>query len=151
MKQLWIAVLFIVIVWCVHAQTGAYGLTYGDSISVARAKLEAEGFMELVRAETHYSFVCGDEDDYTVVNLYVPPDEETVVMWIVYFLIYEDIEIDLLDWLIELHGDFFSHDDARDVVEWILTPERWVQLGYDDSKAFMKLAYYDEDHIRLIE
>ncbi|MBM4404183.1 MAG: hypothetical protein FJ042_07375 [Candidatus Cloacimonetes bacterium] len=151
MKKTVLPAILITIVMVLSAQTGAYDITYDEPIDSVIDKLIESDFTLAGLGCTSYVFSHESTEEETTVYVYVDPDDDTVVMWVIFLLIYEGIEDDVTDWMVSLHGDDMSYVDSESALIWTFSPTRWLQVGYDDSEEYVRIAYYNEEYLYLME
>jgi hypothetical protein len=135
MKKIYIAVLFMLAAAALSAQTGLFGISYGDTLNKADSLMSQQGF---VAREIEGSMVKYSSDYNKLVDavaLFVDPETEIVAGWFVTYSKENTKEQDsyILDQLHRMHGEAVLADRENERLSWIFSDTRSVTCAYSSS------------------
>ncbi len=141
-KHLFLAI-FLLCTLGLFAQTGIYGLAFGQNHEAAQALLEKQGFTLQSTEGITRVFSLADTLSTLTLKLFIHPETNLLVNWIAYYSLYEGIEPMLSDWLEQLHGGNYKYDEEPDCYVWYLTEDCTVTVGYDRLQKHVRIVYLD--------
>jgi len=146
-KIIVLTLLLLALGFCLQAQTGIYDLAYGMPYSEVLSTIEAESY-ELAETDSNTcTFVRLEGENELIVTTYLEPENKTLVAWDCLMPLYDGVEDDTVNWLMDLHGEEPDYDEETDTLKWTFSVTRWVRLGYDISGDYVRISYIDLDYI----
>ena len=135
----------ILLIWPVAAQTGFFGLAYGDSYAQAKEKLTTpplQGF-EYAR-ENDYSVFAFEDIPYIDRLLLYFSGSDSLDAWKIYCDQSQDSEVysRMLDTAIVLHGEADSYSEEFFYLSWELGDGKKLYLGFN-SDNWLVIEYYN--------
>lgn len=150
MKTSFIALCLLMLTLPLLAQTGLFGLSYGQSRTEAASILKEHAFLPSASEANVFQRVDSDVYFDTVVWLYFTPNDPKMKAWLIEIyvedtedLIFED---EMLDQLYALHGVFDDYDDLLSEGYWQLDETRFLNTSFDDYYVNYYLYYGDSQH-----
>lgn len=132
------------------AQTGLFGISYGDHLSIADSLLAENGF---VAGEIEGSWVKYYSDVNPMIDavvLFVEPSSEIVVGWFVKYSSKNTEEQDryVIDRLSAMHGESDHYDEETQQLIWFFSATRSLHVVYVEPKS-LTVLYRDADFAKL--
>jgi len=150
MKQYLLVAAMIIIASSAIAQTGLFGLYYGEDCTLATENLEAQGFLLTNSLNTIKQFTTESSTYINHADLIINPETKKLACWRWGFdkNMTEDERLVFLNELKLLHGEDFEYEPELGLREWHQTENKSLILNFvlDEGKEIWYGAiYYDED------
>ena len=152
-KRILILVLCLA-AYTLSAQTGLFDLTYGESISSSKDKMEANSFTMIDQRDSVVEYVPDSESpSYKYVDgiiLIVVPQTQKLAGWFIKYNGENSTDVDkvVLDALVEMHGDDSEYDEDTDQLMWMLGGTRSLHVMYT-METSLSVLYFDSKHEQL--
>lgn len=152
MKNIIVLSLLLIVAAGLAAQTGLYGVSYGDNLNKADSLMSQNG---LVAWDVEGSLVKYSSEHNKLVEsviLFVNPDTEIVAGWFVRYNRSNTEEQDkyVIDNLHRMHGEEVIVEKQKGKMSWIFDEARTVTAGYDELGSLC-IYYYDSDFAQFFE
>jgi hypothetical protein len=146
MYRFFVLIALLVLAVGLSAQTGFFGLSYGDSYQKAKSTLSKGDltFVEKEHEDGEYYFACVEVSEIHHLVLYF--DEAKLVSWKVFFEGYYDD--DIYDYAMqtatELHDEGLW-DDELYCYRWVFDTNKSLFIGYNYDE-WLVAEYYNEEY-----
>ncbi|HOC94405.1 MAG TPA: hypothetical protein PK802_00835 [Candidatus Cloacimonadota bacterium] len=146
MKISSITILLLLAVAGLSAQSGLFGLSFGDTLNRADSLLASQRFFAKEVENTLVKYYSSTNKMVESIVLVVHPEQETVAGWLVRYNEYNSKKQDdhVLDKLHEMHGEAVHLDKENARVTWTLTPTRTVTAWYSKPNN-LTVFYHDSE------
>ena len=135
MKKLTLILLLALFAAFSYAQTGLFGLSYGDNLEKVQKLLSEEPLDFLVESHEgiEYTFVPQDNQYIDHIVAVFSEDNGALVMWRVSFIEQEDEDAEDIayDSAYEWHGEETEWDENFELYIWDLGEGKSLKIGYD--------------------
>ncbi len=150
MKQTLLTLCFVILAIALSAQTGLFGLSYGDSHSKVKSTLGASdlNFTETMNSEDSYTYTNDSNIYVDHINCFFDTDLDELVAWQVFYLEQDDDSIEdivynsAMDW----HDFEPEWDDYLECDYWLFEDGRTLYAGWDYDYEFYVAEYYNDDY-----
>jgi len=144
-KSLVMILLLIICISALTAQTGMLGLSFGLSADECRTILESHGLHQIAQDESKVSYAPLGKELFNEVWLYFHDDGTDLNQWTINYPNTADsldIEHEVINQVIALHGDKYKWDDFMEVYYWKLGQEAYVECGWNCGDDYYFISYY---------
>ena len=153
MKRLLFICLLLVAAWTLFAQTGLFGLYYGESYGAVKDSLENyEPAFDCIEEEgTRSVYVSYDNEYVDQIVCYFDKPNGSLVSWQVFYI--EQPEEDIWDIAYDAAYDWHDegdYDDDFEVYSWELGGGKMLLMGYN-SDYWLVADYYNEAYPEISE
>lgn len=127
------------------AQTGMLGLSFGLSTDECRTILESRGLKETGQDASKISYAPTGKELFNEVWLYFSGDSTALNQWTINYpnpADTLDIENEVMNQVIALHGEKYKWDDFMEVYYWKLGQEAYVECGWNNVDDYYFISYY---------
>lgn len=144
MKRIAILLAMLTLFVVLGAQTGLYELSFGDDSESCQDLMSEKGFYLEYDSGDVQTYYPDDNEFVDSIELEFDTYDDALIGWVVYYLPQDDsdIEEDILDILIEWHGDDYDWDDDAEVYVWELDDGHSVEAFWDWSIDNFCVTYY---------
>jgi hypothetical protein len=144
MKNVMLILLLALTAITLPAQTGLFGLSYGDSLNRADSLMSSNGFVARSVEGSMVKYHSDYNELVESVVLFVQPETEVLAGWFVKYSKDNTEQQDhfVLDKLHEMHGVEVLVDQESEKVTWVFDASRSVTVGYS-SDGSLCAYYYD--------
>lgn len=148
MKITLIALVFMILATGLVAQTGMFGLSFGDSYHKCASILQKEGFkLDGEPANNEYTFESSANEDIDSIILKMQPGADRLNGWTIAFNIFGDeyeTEDMVFELVIDLHGDDYEYDDTMETYTWSLGNKRFVDVTWGWLYDMLYVDYHQD-------
>jgi hypothetical protein len=126
------------------AQTGLFGLSYGDNLNRADSLMSSNGFIARSVEGSMVKYHSDFNELVESIVLFVQPEKEILAGWFVKYSNDNTEQQDhfVLDKLHEMHGVEVLVDQETEKVTWVFDTSRSATVGYS-SDGSLCVYYYD--------
>lgn len=146
MKKLFIALVFIILALGLYAQTGLYGISFGQSMDAAIANLQSKGFKVILKETSLVDLTNTGIKDLKRVRLFFY--EKKLGSWYVFYDTQNkaDIKARIVKDIETLHGKGQIWDEYENEWGWQLANGNAVYLKEDreDKEVIVEYGYWKE-------
>jgi hypothetical protein len=144
MKRIAMLIALLVLFVTLGAQTGLFELSYGDDVDYCEELMAAKGFELSNDSGNVQTYVSEDNNWVDTIELEFDLYDGVLTGWSVYYNPQsdEDIEQEVLDILVEYHGDDYEWYDYDDYYVWDLENGHSVEAFWDWDYELFTVAYY---------
>ncbi len=135
MKKLSLILLLVLLAALGYAQTGLFGLSYGDSLEKVQQLLSEPPLDFVVESSdgVEYTFVPQDNEYVERIVAYFDEETKTLGMWQVSYIEQEEETAEEVAYesAYEWHGEETAWDDDFELYIWDLGEGKSLKIGYD--------------------
>ena len=131
MKKRMIALIFVLFAISLMAQTGIYGLGFGQKITDVEKKLKEQGFTELRRENSKIYYSNSSIPHLEELYLDCYGEYETIFGWqATYTADTKELEDAVFEELEDIHGSYDYFDDYYEEYVWELYNDKAIYVYY---------------------
>ena len=144
MKKIAMLIALLSLFVVLGAQTGLFEISYGDDSQSCEELLNEKGFYLDSDAGDVQTYYPDDNEFVDSIELQFDPYDDALIGWIVYYMPQDDsdIEQDVVDILVDWHGDEYDWLDDEEVYVWDLEDSHTVEAYWDWGTDLFCVSYY---------
>jgi len=144
MKKIAILIAMLTLFVMLGAQTGLFELSYGDDSQSCEELMSEKGFYLDYDGGDVQTYYPDDNEYVDSIELQYDPYDDALIGWVVYYLPQdeEDIEEEIVDILVDWHGDDYDYYDEDGMYAWELDDNHTVEAYWDWSTDLFCVNYY---------
>lgn len=144
MKKIAILIAMLTLFVMLGAQTGLFELSYGDDSQSCEELMSEKGFYLDYDGGDVQTYYPDDNEYVDSIELQYDPYDDALIGWVVYYLPQdeEDIEEEIVDILVDWHGDDYDYYDEDGMYSWELDDNHTVEAYWDWSTDLFCVDYY---------
>ncbi len=147
MKHILLTILFLFLFIYLFAQTGMFGISFGQEKSKVQTELKAKGFVETDKTVSIFNYTNSKIPDLASLKLYINEEKGIVTGWVVKYSVNGDqAKIDkIFNDLTEMHDVSPFYDDYYEEHVWELDNGKAAYVYVDPDSSTLTIDYTEFD------